>query len=292
MDKTLKVWEAATGKERVTLTGHTGSVHACAISPDSSFIVSASADNTLKIWDAATGKERVTLSGHTDWVEACAASPDSSFIVSASNDNTLKVWDAATGEQRVTLTGHVGSVATCAISPDCSFIVSASEDKTLKVWDAATGKKRVTLTGHTNGVWACAISPDSSFIVSASEDKTLKVWEAATGKERVTLILLGALVCVAIHPGLPFTFCGDEGGNVYFIDPVGITYEPIIVTAVDLGAGPVVRCPACFEQLPLGEGWLGQVIDCPRPGCEGRMRVNPFIVARPHRRGWQFWRRR
>jgi WD40 repeat protein len=33
----------------VTLTGHTNFVNACAISPDCSFIVSASEDGTLKI---------------------------------------------------------------------------------------------------------------------------------------------------------------------------------------------------------------------------------------------------
>jgi hypothetical protein len=193
-----------------------------------------------------------------------------------------------------TLTGHTGTVRACAISPDSSFIVSASNDDTLKIWDAATGKERLTLTGHTDEVPACAISPDSSFVVSASGDNTLKIWDAATGKERGTLILLGALLCVAIHSRLPFTFCGDAGGNVYFIDLVGIAYEPIIVTAADFGHGPAVRCPFCLEQLPLEEGWLGQVIDCPRLGCEGRMRVNPFVVGPPEKRrsSWQLWCRR
>ena len=67
-----------------TLVGHTSMVEACAISPDGSFIVSASEDKALKIWDAAGGKERTTLRGHTSYVNACAISPDGSFIVSAS----------------------------------------------------------------------------------------------------------------------------------------------------------------------------------------------------------------
>ena len=37
----------------------------CAVSPDGTWIVSASDDGTLKIWDAATGAERATFSGHT-----------------------------------------------------------------------------------------------------------------------------------------------------------------------------------------------------------------------------------
>jgi hypothetical protein len=84
---------------RLVLSGHTNSVKACAISPDSSFIASASWDGTCKIWDTETGRERATLSGHTGWVWACAISPDSSFIVSANNDGTCKIWDAETGRE-------------------------------------------------------------------------------------------------------------------------------------------------------------------------------------------------
>ncbi len=170
-----------------TLRGHTGGVLGCAVSPDGSFIVSASRDGTLKVWDTASGTERLTLTGHTDMVTGCAVSPDGSFIVSASGDSTLKAWDAATGAERFTLTGHTSWISGCAVSPDGSFIVSASRDGTLKVWDAATGTERLTLAGHTSTVTSCAVSGDGSFIVSASGDGTLKVWDAATGAERLTL---------------------------------------------------------------------------------------------------------
>ena len=65
-DKTLRIWDAASGETRRTLSGHTGSLPGCAVSPDGTWIVSASADKTLKIWDAASGETRRTLSGHTE----------------------------------------------------------------------------------------------------------------------------------------------------------------------------------------------------------------------------------
>lgn len=58
------------------------------------------------------------------------------------------------------------------------------------------------------------------------------------------------------------------------------TRYPIIVAAVDFGNGPVIRCPACVELIPLQDGWLGQEITCPREGCNGWMKVNPFIAGR------------
>jgi len=138
-----------------------------------------------------------------------------------------------------------------------------------------------TLAGHTSTVDTCAVSPDGSFVVSGSGDCTLKIWDAKTGKERATISLLGNLHCVALHSQRPLAACGDYGGNVYFLNLIGFDYKPFIVTAVNLGNGHEVRCPACLTYLPLKKDWLGQEIACREPGCDGRMRVNPFVIGSP-----------
>ncbi|MDT9226857.1 MAG: WD40 repeat domain-containing protein, partial [Limnospira sp. PMC 1279.21] len=65
-DETLKLWDLETGTELATLTGHSGSVKAVAITPDGKRAVSASDDNTLKLWDLERGTELATLTGHSD----------------------------------------------------------------------------------------------------------------------------------------------------------------------------------------------------------------------------------
>jgi WD40 repeat protein len=186
-DKTLKVWDAATGQETLTLKGHAAPVHSVAFSPDGRRIVSGSADKTLRLWDAATGQDSLTLKGHTAAVHSVAFSPDSRRIVSGSWDKTLVVWDAATGQETLTLKGHTGDVMSVAFSPDGRRIVSGSDDKTLKVWDAATGQETLTLKGHTGDVMSVAFSPDGRRIVSGSADRTLEVWDAAIEQEPLTL---------------------------------------------------------------------------------------------------------
>src|SRR5665648_112435 len=113
-DKTLKLWDAETGRCEVTFEGHGVEVNACAFSPDGRRIGSGGGD-TLRLWDAETGTCEATLEAHGS-VNACAFSPDGRRIGSGGGD-TLRLWDAETGTCEATLEAH-GSVNACAFSPD------------------------------------------------------------------------------------------------------------------------------------------------------------------------------
>ncbi|MEH1831336.1 MAG: WD40 repeat domain-containing protein, partial [Nostoc sp.] len=117
-DKTIKLWDAATGKPLQTLSGHSDRVYSVVFSPDGQRLASASYDNTIKLWDAATGKPLQTLSGHSSAVYSVVFSPDGQRLASASGDKTIKLWDAATGKPLQTLSGHSSAVYSVVFSPD------------------------------------------------------------------------------------------------------------------------------------------------------------------------------
>src|SRR5207253_3266135 len=57
----VKVWDAQTGQELLSLKGHTAKVNSVAFGSDGKRLVSASSDQTLKVWDAQTGQELLSL---------------------------------------------------------------------------------------------------------------------------------------------------------------------------------------------------------------------------------------
>ncbi len=56
-DKSLRIWDAASGDSLLTLSGHSAYVQGCAWSPDGRRVLSASRDGSLRTWDAETGVE-------------------------------------------------------------------------------------------------------------------------------------------------------------------------------------------------------------------------------------------
>ncbi|MFN6485939.1 MULTISPECIES: serine/threonine-protein kinase [unclassified Nostoc] len=186
-DRTIKLWNLATGKPISSLKGHFQRVNVVVISPDGKLLVSASDDNTIKIWNLATRKQIRTLMGHSDSVHALAISADSETLVTGSDDNTIKIWDLATGEQIRTLAGHTFWVRSVAISPDGVILASGSFDKTIKIWNLTKGYPIRTLEGNSQTVTTVAISPDGKTLASGGRDRTIKLWNLATGREIRTL---------------------------------------------------------------------------------------------------------
>jgi WD40 repeat protein len=186
-DKTIKLWNLATGEQIRTLTGHSEWVYSVAISPDGKTLASGGEDKTIKLWNLATGEQIRTLTGHSDWVFSIAISPDGKTLASGSRDKTIKLWNLATGEQIRTLTGHSTLINSVAISPDGKTLASGSWDKTIKLWNLATGEQIYTLTGHSSYVNSVAISPDGKTLASGGDDNTIKLWNLATGAEIRTL---------------------------------------------------------------------------------------------------------
>ena len=90
-DRTVRLWDAASGAVLMTLKGHQLSVNAVGFAPDGQQVVTGSDDKTTRLWDAESGALLASFTDHTDSVRAASFSPDGRHILTASADGTAQI---------------------------------------------------------------------------------------------------------------------------------------------------------------------------------------------------------
>ena len=178
-DGRVRLWDVITGKELLTLRGHSNWVNSVAWSEDSQTLASGSSDKTVKLWNVQTGDCVRILEGHGNSVLSVAWNGDT--LASGSHDKTVKLWNVQSGYCVRTLEGHSDSVRSVAWSGDNLTLASGSNDKSLKLWNVQTGHCVQTLKGHKSAVRSVAWSGDSQTLASGSDDKTVKLWNVQSG---------------------------------------------------------------------------------------------------------------
>lgn len=94
IDSTVRLWEVATGGERLCLKQEEDSIRGLAFLQEGRILAGAGY-HTIYLWDLPSGQLRKELRGHRGFINRIVASPDGRKLLSAGDDTTALIWDVS-----------------------------------------------------------------------------------------------------------------------------------------------------------------------------------------------------
>jgi WD40 repeat protein len=176
---TVRLWEAATGRELRRFPGLHPFVSAVAITPDGKMIAGADNKGTVILWDLATGRETRRREDYSEYPDIVFA-PDGKTYA-ASDKQGARLWDTATGREirRFPTSGEAARLLRFA--PDGKTMAFACGDA-VWLWDVATGRLERTLD-ETDRVHAIAFAAEGTTLATGDYCGRIRLWNVATGRE-------------------------------------------------------------------------------------------------------------
>jgi WD40 repeat protein len=181
-EKSAQLWELASGRRLGAPLAHDSFVMSAHFSADGTRVVTASQDKTAKIWNAETGALIGKPFAHEDKLMWASFSPNGKRIATSAEDKRIRIWDAASGAL-ISEWEYVTYIASAEFSPDGRHLLTwTMDDVTARLWDVEHGEAVCGPLQHADQVVSARFSPDGSKIATASNDHTARLWDAATGK--------------------------------------------------------------------------------------------------------------
>ena len=186
-DKTIRLWNRATGELLTTLQGYSGNITALAthrftgIWPSKKeaeeLLIAASDDGNIYIWNLITRKISNILCGSSA-VRALAMSTE--LLISGGDDKIVRIWNLENGTLLRKFEALTEKITSLVIRKSQQLLIG-NDDGTIRIVDAKTGAVNV-LPGHSTPIRALALMKDEELLASTSDDHMIRIWDLSTGK--------------------------------------------------------------------------------------------------------------
>ncbi len=132
-DKTLKLFEAATGKQiGEPLPEQADSLLSMAFSRDGKYLAVAEPNGSIKIWDVVNRTTTPNLENASEKspVTALAFSPDGTMLLAGRKNSSLMLWNQGQDTTDEVETHYRGTIHSITASPNGRYVLSVADDGT------------------------------------------------------------------------------------------------------------------------------------------------------------------
>jgi WD40 repeat protein len=191
-DRTIRVFDVASGAQDLLIEDHADWVMAVAWSPDGSRLASASRDKTSKVFDAKTGESQITYPGHGDTVYGVAFAADGQQVLTGGADRKIHAWAVADAKKTGEAGGFGHDVYKVILAEGQIFAPSA--DKQAHQFAADSKNPVRKYSGHSDWVYSISFCPATRRLAAGSFDGEVRIWNTEDG---------AAVLTFKAAPGLP-----------------------------------------------------------------------------------------
>ncbi len=176
-DSTIRLWDAATGRQIGPLLGHRGWVGSLIFLPDGQTLASASSDQTIRLWNVSRREPAGLLRGHLLEVWRLALLPDGKTLVSGCKDGSVSVWDTSHIRNPKTYVTLPGWQSAWSFSPDGDSLLTVDRTGGVSRWKGPAFQEREPLWNVGSDFAYARLARDGNCVATITSNGVVRVWD-------------------------------------------------------------------------------------------------------------------
>jgi WD40 repeat protein len=181
-EKTVRLWDPATGKATLTFAVDGAQVQGLAFAPDGKALAVAMPAKRVLVVDPTTGKSLRPFQGSTG-VQKVVFSPDSKLLMTGAGNHSAYLFEVATGKDLFPFPGHHNYVGNVNYAPEGQTIRTCGQDTQAQIWDAAGRQLRLFVAVGQHRGKSSAYSPDGRLLAVGGNGGTIRFFDLDTTRQ-------------------------------------------------------------------------------------------------------------